>query len=133
MSLKESVNMPINPKLKIMIVEDDPLIRQLYETILKKKGYDVVAVASDGAQAVTMYQDLEDKPDLIILDFRMPKMNGLQVSREILAENATTEILMISGDPTFDRKAVISRGISLMQKPVEMNEIIREISLIGNL
>ena len=133
MSLKESVNMPINPKIKIMIVEDDPLIRQLYETILKKKGYDVVAVASDGAQAVAMYQDLNDKPDLIILDFRMPKMNGLQVSREILAENATTEILMISGDPTFDRKAVISRGINLMQKPVEINEIIREISLIGNL
>jgi len=133
MSLKESVNMTINPKLKIMIVEDDPLIRQLYETILKKKGYDVVAVASDGEQAVTMYQDLNDKPDLIILDFRMPKMNGLQVSREILAENATTEILMISGDPTFDRKAVISRGINFMQKPVEISEIIKEISLIGNL
>ena len=125
--------MTINPKLKIMIVEDDPLIRQLYETILKKKGYDVVAVASDGEQAVTMYQDLNDKPDLIILDFRMPKMNGLQVSREILAENATTEILMISGDPTFDRKAVISRGINFMQKPVEISEIIKEISLIGNL
>ena len=125
--------MAINPTLKIMIVEDDPLIRQLYETILKKKGYDVVAVASDGAQAVTLYQELEEKPDLIILDFRMPKMNGLQVSREILAENATTEILMISGDPTFDRKAVISRGINCMQKPVEIKEIIREISLIGNL
>jgi DNA-binding response OmpR family regulator len=63
----------------------------------------------------------------------MPKMNGLQVSREILAENATTEILMISGDPTFDRKAVISRGINLMQKPVEINKIIEEISLIGNI
>jgi len=125
--------MAINPALRIMIVEDDPLIRQLYETILKKKGYDVVAVASDGAQALTMYQGLEDKPDLIILDFRMPKMNGLQVSREILAENAATEILMISGDPTFDRKAVISRGINLMQKPVEISELIREISLIGNL
>ena len=125
--------MPKNPKYKIMIVEDDPLIRQLYETILKKKGYDVVAVASDGAQAITMYQNLVDKPDLIILDFRMPKLNGLQVSREILAENATTEILMISGDPTFDRKAVISRGINLMQKPVEINKIIEEISLIGNL
>ena len=123
----------MNPKLKIMIVEDDPLIRQLYETILKKKGYDVIAVATDGAQAVSMYHELEEKPDLIILDFRMPKKNGLQVSTEILADNATTEILMISGDPTFDRKAVISRGISLMQKPVEINAIIEEISHIGDL
>lgn len=116
-----------------MIVEDDPLIRQLYETVLIKKGYEVVAVASDGAQAVSIYHDLAEKPDLIILDFRMPKMNGLQVSREILAENAAIEILMISGDPTFDRKAVISRGINLMQKPVEISEIIKEISLIGDL
>ena len=125
--------MPMSQILKIMIVEDDPLIRQLYETILKKKGYDVIAVATDGAQAVSMYRKLKEKPDLIILDFRMPKKNGLQVSTEILADNAATEILMISGDPTFDRKAVISRGINLMQKPVEINAIIKEISHIGNL
>ena len=116
--------------MKIMIVEDDPLIRQLYVEVLSKKGYEVVAVASDGAEAILMYNKLNPKPDIIILDFRLPQKNGLEVSQEILATNSSAEILMISGDPTFDRKAIISRGINIMQKPVEINAVINEISTI---
>ena len=118
--------------MKIMIVEDDPLIRQLYEENLKKKGYEVIAVACDGDQAISMYCDMIDKPDIIIVDFRLPTKNGLEVSQEILKQNAATEILMITGDPTFDRKAIIGKGIYYMQKPVQINEIIQEIGLLGN-
>ncbi len=117
--------------LKIMIVEDDPLIRQLYEQVLSQKGYQVICVAADGAEAVKLYHKLEEKPDLIILDFRMPKMNGLEVTQEILDYNSNTDILMISGDPLFDRKAVISRGINIMQKPVNINALLNEIRAIG--
>lgn len=117
--------------LKIMIVEDDPLIRQLYEQVLSEKGYQVICVAADGAEAVQLYQKLEEKPDLIILDFRMPKKNGLEVSQEILDYNSSTDILMISGDPLFDRKAVISSRVNLMQKPVNINALLQEIRTIG--
>ena len=117
--------------LKIMIVEDDPLIRQLYEQILSQKGYQVICVAADGAEAIKFYRKLEEKPDLIILDFRMPKKNGLEVSQMILDYNSSTDILMISGDPLFDRKAVISRGVNVMQKPVNINILLQEIRTIG--
>jgi len=117
--------------LKIMIVEDDPLIRQLYEQILSQKGYQVICVAADGAEAVKLYHKLKEKPDLIILDFRMPKKNGLEVTQEILDYNSSTDILMISGDPVFDRKAVISRGINILQKPVNITALLQEIRLIG--
>ncbi|NHJ33026.1 MAG: response regulator, partial [Asgard group archaeon] len=80
---------------------------------------------------VKLYRKLEEKPDLIILDFRMPKKNGLEVTQEILGNNSTTDILMISGDPLFDRKAVISRGINVMQKPVNINALLQEIRAIG--
>ncbi|TET31945.1 MAG: response regulator [Candidatus Heimdallarchaeota archaeon] len=116
--------------LKIMIVEDDPLIRQLYEQILSQKGYQVICVAADGAEAIKFYRKLEEKPDLIILDFRMPKKNGLEVSQMILDYNSSTDILMISGDPLFDRKAVISRGVNVMQKPVNINILLQEIRTI---
>ncbi|NPE09028.1 MAG: response regulator [Asgard group archaeon] len=117
--------------LKIMIVEDDPLIRQLYEQVLSQKGYQVICVAADGAEAIQLYRKLEEKPDLIILDFRMPKKNGLEVSQEILDYNSSTDILMISGDPILDRKAVISRGLNVMQKPVNINALLQEIRTIG--
>ena len=119
--------------MRIMIVEDDPLIQQLYTDFLRKKGYDVIAVASDGAKALSIYKKLKDKPDVVILDFRIPTKNGLEVSTEILESKHHTDILMISGDPTVDRKAVLSKGIYLMQKPVELNEIIQGIISIGNL
>ncbi len=117
--------------LKIMIVEDDPLIRQLYEQVLSEKGYQVICVAADGAEAIKLYRKLEEKPDLIILDFRMPKKNGLEVSQEILDYNSSTDILMISGDPLFDRKAVLSSGVNVMQKPVNINALLQEIRTIG--
>lgn len=116
--------------MKIMVVEDDPLIRQLYVENLKKMGYEVIAIASDGAEAITKYKDLCQKPDIIILDFRLPFKNGYEVSQEILATNSSTEILMISGDPTFDRKALISHKINYMKKPVGIQDIIKEISTI---
>lgn len=118
-------------KIKIMIVEDDPLICQLYQEILQKKGFDVIAVCSDGAQAVSQYLDLESKPDIILLDFRLPKKNGLEVSKEILANSCATEILMVTGDPTFDQKAILGSGISYMKKPVPVHELLQELSIIG--
>lgn len=121
----------VESKMRIMIVEDDPLIRQLYEQILMNKGYQVIAVASDGDEAISTFRSLDEKPDIIILDFRLPSKNGLEVSNEILAENNRTEILMISGDPTFDRKAIIGRGINFIQKPVQINQILREISVLS--
>ncbi|NHK30053.1 MAG: response regulator [Asgard group archaeon] len=118
--------------LKIMIVEDDPLIRQLYEQILSQKGYQVICVAADGAEALDLYHELDEKPDVIILDFRIPKKNGVEVTNEILSYNNSVDILMISGDPLFDRKAIIGPSVSFFQKPVDMRDILHEISTIGN-
>ncbi|NHJ88021.1 MAG: response regulator [Asgard group archaeon] len=120
-------------KLKIMIVEDDPLIRQLYSQILSQKGYQVISIASDGDEALSLYKNLKEKPDLIILDFRMPRKNGLQVTKEIQKINSKIDILMISGDPLFDSKAIISNRVNVMQKPVQMNELLNVIQTLNDI
>jgi DNA-binding response OmpR family regulator len=116
-----------------MIVEDDPLILQLYEQILSQKGYQVIALATDGAEAVQLYHELPEKPDLIILDFRLPKKNGIEVSKEILEKNSTIDILMITGDPLIDQKAIIGPSVSFIKKPVDIQDILDEINIIGSL
>ena len=62
-------------KKKILIVEDELVLNEAYELILKKEGYDV-RVAYDGDQALELADEMQ--PDLILLDLRMPRVSGIE-------------------------------------------------------
>jgi len=79
-------------KGKILVVDDEPSIRQIVETRLKMAGYDVVT-AGDGLEALEMVKS--ENPNLIVLDIMMPKVDGLQVCKEI-RKNLTTPIIMLT-------------------------------------
>jgi len=111
---------------KIMIAEDDPEIRKLFKKILIENGYETVE-AIDGEEALSIYDALEVKPNLIILDYRMPRFNGIEVIKEILQRNPTISILMISGDPQIDHAFIADQGIKFKSKPVRMDEFLSEI------
>lgn len=76
---------------KILIVDDDQLMQKLLEYIIKKAGYKV-SVADDGSNALKIVK--RDKPDLIISDVEMPKMNGLELCQK-LKENFDTKLIPI--------------------------------------
>jgi len=63
--------------IKILVVDDDPSIVDILQVLLKSKGYEV-AVARDGREGLAMAR--QEKPDLIILDVMMPKLDGFSVS-----------------------------------------------------
>ncbi len=117
---------------KIMIAEDDPKIRSLFSKVLRSRGYDTVE-AKDGEQAIKIYDDLKEKPDIIVVDFRMPKINGLEVTKEILKRDPSTNILMITGDPRINRKYLFDSGIKFKAKPVRMDDFLSEIQLFARL
>ena len=66
---------------RVLVVDDDRVIQQLLEVNLELEGYEVVATASDGAEALDKIAKLN--PDLVILDIMMPKMDGLEVCRQL--------------------------------------------------
>jgi len=76
---------------KILIVDDDRLMRKLLGYIIKKEGYQV-SVADDGSDALKIVK--RDKPDLIISDVEMPKLNGLELCQK-LKENIDTKLIPI--------------------------------------
>ncbi|MHA1505359.1 MAG: response regulator [Candidatus Heimdallarchaeota archaeon] len=115
--------------LKILIAEDDPHIRNLFKKILKNKGYDTIE-ARDGEQALEIYDTLSEKPDIIVLDFRMPKINGLEVIKEILNRDPESNILMISGDPCINQLDLTNSHIRFKEKPVKMDDFLSEINSI---
>ena len=75
--------MTSNP-LRILIGDDDPIIRMDLKQMLNEAGYDVVAEAEDGSQAVELARQL--KPDVLILDIKMPEMDGKEFYRICISE-----------------------------------------------
>jgi two-component system, chemotaxis family, chemotaxis protein CheY len=88
--------------VRILIADDNAVMRAVLRTILRDEGFDVVAEAADGAAAIQMAKRL--KPDIVCLDIVMPKSDGLQALQEIRTELPETLVLMISGNA--DRESV---------------------------
>ncbi|MBI3631462.1 MAG: response regulator [Candidatus Staskawiczbacteria bacterium] len=82
-------------KKKIILIEDDSAIIDIYETLIKKAHFDVRTI-SLGQEAINMTKDIEDgtesKPDIILLDLILPDMNGLDVFKEIKKNKRTKDI-----------------------------------------
>ena len=77
---------------KILLVDDEPDIRFLTKRMLERQGYSV-AEAEDGETALRMLQ--EERPDLVLLDVRMPGLNGWEVCRRIKADEETRSIPVV--------------------------------------
>jgi DNA-binding NarL/FixJ family response regulator len=81
--------------LRVVIADDQELVRTGFAMILKSAGIDVVGQAADGAEAVALVGRL--RPDVVLMDIRMPKLDGLEATRRILAHRPTTAD---GGEPT---------------------------------
>jgi two-component system, response regulator PdtaR len=78
--------------LRVLIADDDGVTLMVLRKVLTGLGHEVVAEAGDGEQAVTLVQ--QTKPDLCILDIRMPKMDGLSAARQIQTYQATPIVIL---------------------------------------
>ncbi len=83
-------------RLRILIVDDDLSMRKILYRVLENGGYDVLS-ASSGAEAVAIFRKSSPRVDLLITDYNMPGMNGLELGRECSALNAALPVLYISG------------------------------------
>ena len=93
--------------MKLLIVEDDPDLKVLYEKTLKLHNQKIIGSVSDGCVAVKYYKLLEEKPDLILMDYHLPVFNGLEASKKILEINSNQKIMMISGNDEIKREALV--------------------------
>lgn len=116
------------PGLKIMVVDDDSNICELLRLYLEKEGFDTVTV-SDGARAVELFDT--EKPDLILLDVMMPKLDGWQVCREIRKKSQCPIIMITAKGEVFDKVLGLELGADdYVVKPFETKEVIARIKAV---
>ncbi len=116
------------PGIKIMVVDDDSNICELLRLYLEKEGFDTV-IASDGAQAVALFDSA--KPDLMLLDVMMPRLDGWQVCREIRKKSTCPIIMITAKGEVFDRVLGLELGADdYIVKPFETKEVIARIKAV---
>ena len=119
--------------IRLLLVDDQPLIRTGFRMILEETDdLDIVGEAQDGTEAVRLATELD--PDVILMDVRMPKLDGIEATRRIVAHNAAARILILT---TFDLdeyafSALRAGASGFVLKDVPVDELARAIRAVAN-
>ncbi|MDQ0245694.1 two-component system chemotaxis response regulator CheY [Bacillus fengqiuensis] len=113
---------------RILIVDDAAFMRMMIKDILSKNGYDVVAEAADGMQAIEKYN--EHQPDLVTMDITMPEMDGITALKEIKKINPSAKVIMCSamGQQAMVIDAIQAGAKDFIVKPFQADRVIEAIS-----
>lgn len=116
--------------MKILIADDEPDLLSQYRTILEDKGHAVVTTL-DGESCVLEYsKSLSNSAnpfDAVVLDYSMPKLNGLQTAKEILGLNASQRIIFASAyvqETLVDSIKNLKQIVELLQKPFSLQALV---------
>jgi len=119
--------------IRVLLVDDQPLIRTGFRMILEETDdIDIVGEAPDGAQAVRLAAELD--PDVILMDVRMPGLDGIEATRRIVAGNPAARVLILT---TFDLdeyafSALRAGASGFVLKDVPVDELARAIRSVSN-
>lgn len=121
----------LNPAIpKILLIDDEVHCTKLMETILKQAGFEKITVSNDPRQTMELYHEV--KPDLLVLDMKMPLMDGFEVMRQLTPEinpNDYFPIMVITGelDAPTKHKALAEGAKDFLNKPVDAVEVVLRI------
>lgn len=119
---------PSAPKRRVVIAEDEALIRLDLAEMLAEEGYDVVAAVEDGEQAVARTEEL--RPDLVILDVKMPRLDGIAAAERIAAQRIAPVVMLTA----FSQRDLVERArdagaMAYLVKPFGKSDLVPAIEM----
>ena len=119
---------PLQPRGNetILLVEDEPAVRQLFATALMRAGYRVFE-ARNGQEALNVFDQHGDSIDLLLTDMRMPYMGGAELAQHLRARRRTLKLLCVSGYPNVRDSALTSDFLSKPFSRADLLTKVREV------
>ena len=119
--------------INILIVDDLKFIKMVLRELIEKAGFRVVGEASDGLEAIEAYQD--KRPDVVILDVTMPKMDGITALKKILEIDSAARVIMCSalGQQRLIVQAIQLGAKDFIVKPLRAERVISAIKQTLNI
>lgn len=113
---------------KILIVDDAAFMRMMIKDTLSKNGFNDLYEACDGRQAVESFKSID--PDLVLMDFTMPNMDGLEALKEIKKINPYAKVIMTSamGQESLVIEAIKAGAKDFIVKPFKLERMLKTVS-----
>lgn len=108
---------------RVMVVDDDSLMREVLKALLRDEGFEVAGEARDGQSALALIE--RTRPDLVCLDVNMPGVSGIDVLKSIRSAYPAIRVVMITGDSTMNtvRDAVGFGAVGYIIKPFKSGRV----------
>ncbi|MBC8018141.1 MAG: response regulator, partial [Verrucomicrobia bacterium] len=112
----------------LLVVEDDPAVRYLVESVLKAFGYRVL-MAENGEEAIELFHKHRQRIGLALIDVIMPKMNGKQLCEALRQQSPHLKVLFLSGYTAdlIKDKGILVEGVDILMKPAKPTELAKKI------
>ncbi len=120
-------------KVKVMIVDDQQLVREgLASLLILQDGIEVIGTAENGRDGLIAYREL--KPDVVLMDIRMPIMDGITAVERILQENSEANILMLTtfDDEEYVLKSLKAGALGYVKKNISLDDLAKAIHMVKN-
>jgi response regulator NasT len=117
-----------SPRRRVVIAEDEALIRMDLAEMLAEEGYDVLAAVEDGEQAVARTEEL--RPDLVILDVKMPRLDGIAAAQRIASQRIAPVVMLTA----FSQRDLVERArdagaMAYLVKPFGKSDLLPAIEM----
>ena len=116
----------------VAIVDDEKPLCEVYQRMLELRGIPVCYVAYDGQEAVDKFRDHGNpKPRIVLMDYRLPTMNGIEAMLEILKIEPATRVIFLSADNDIEEEALRKGAVMFIQKPASIKEIVGAVERVA--
>ncbi|MGA9141884.1 MAG: response regulator transcription factor [Methanocella sp.] len=115
----------------VAVVEDEKALNDLLVMMLKLKGIPVSFTAYDGPEAVQKYRDGNPKPEIVIMDYRLPTSTGVEAMKEMLKTDGKARFIFLSADSSAKDEAILAGAVMFIMKPASMHEVINAVEKVA--